>query len=413
MPKDVLRSVRRWVRDAVGSGRRTSGARGRDGRVVIATRLYAPEPTPAAFRHEALYDELRRRGISTTVLTTTAPGSEVTEDPCISRWPVIRDAQGHVKGYTSYLSYDIPLFLRLMVARSPRVFVSEPPPTTGLAVLAASTLRRVPYIYYAADVWADATRTVQGVPAVVPALLGVVERLVWRRAAMVLAISPGVQHRIEELIGDASPVAMVGNGIRVEDFSADGPEQEATAPPTFLYAGTVSEWHGASVFIDAFARVREDFDDARLVFFSEGSEKEALEQRAREKGIDGIEFRSRVTATELSGHLRGAVASLASVFPGQGYDFAIPTKIYASTASGTPVIYAGRGPSVDLVRENELGWAVDYSVEGVAEAMTQAVRARQEGRAPSPDGLREWPVQNASLAASAATIVDSMGPWMK
>ncbi len=412
MPKDVLQNARRWVSKAAGARRAAPGA-GRGGQVVIATRLYAPEPTPAAFRHEALFDELGRRGIDTTVLTTTAPGHPAAEDSGVSRWPVLRDAQGHVKGYASYLSYDIPLFLRLLAVRDPKVVVSEPPPTTGFVVLVSSMLRRVPYVYYAADVWADATRTVQGVPALVPAILGLVERLVWRRASLVLAISPGVQHRIEELIGDASPVVMVGNGIRVEDFSAEGPERETAAPPTFLYTGTVSEWHGASVFVDAFARVRERHGEARLIFFSEGAEKDALERRVRENGTDGIEFRPRVTTSELSGHLRGAVASLASVFPGQGYDFAIPTKIYASTASGTPVVYAGLGPSVDLVRDNGLGWAVDYSVDDVADAMDEAIRARQEDRMPSPAALRDWTVQNASLAASASTIVDAMGPYLR
>lgn len=408
MLTNVLRKAGRMVRRAPGAGPAEAGHGRREGAVVIATRLYAPEPTPAAFRHEALVDELRGRGIATKVLTTTAPGGRTGTDPDISRWPVLRDSQGHVKGYASYMSFDVPLVLRLLLARSPRVFIAEPPPTTGFAVLLASIVRRVPYVYYAADVWADATRTLDGVSRVVPAALGVIERLVWRRAALVLAISPGVQNRIEQLIGDAAPIAMVGNGIRVNDFSAEGPERQDAGAPTFLYAGTVSEWHGASVFIDAFARVRERFDDARLVFFSEGAEKDALEQKVRDLGIGGVEFRSRVTAQELSSHLRGAVASLASVRPGQGYDFAIPTKIYASTASGTPVVYAGRGPSVDLVRDNGLGWAVDYAADDVAAAMTAAITEHRAGTAPAPEALRTWTERSASLEASAASIVEAM-----
>ncbi|MCT1775058.1 glycosyltransferase family 4 protein [Brachybacterium sp. p3-SID957] len=407
----MLKAVINRLRRAMPGRRVQVGRRSEDrrltGRVVVATRLYAPEPTPAAFRHEALVDELRRRGHRVRVLTSSLPRSvPVQDDSDVSRWPVLRDSQGHVKGYASYMSFDIPLILRLLAVRSPRVFVVEPPPTTGFAVMLVSLIRRVPYVYYAADVWADASRTLQGVPGIVPAVLGIVERMVWRRAALILAISPGVQQRIHELIGQRSAIAMVGNGIRMNGYTIEGPERGSAGSPRFIYAGTVSEWHGAGIFIDAFMAVVAKHPHARLIFFSEGAHKSALEQKVARAGIAGVEFHSRVPTEELSRHLRSAVASLASVAPGQGYDFAIPTKIYASTASGTPVIYAGTGPSVGMVQDGGLGWAVDYTTDAVAEAMLMAIAARADGTAPSPSTLREWTAEHASLEASAAQIVD-------
>ncbi|HEX7350285.1 glycosyltransferase [Brachybacterium sp.] len=367
---------------------------------MLATRLYAPEPVAAAFRLEALVMALERAGAKVTVLTTKVPGAGTvrSRQRRVSRWPVKRDSQGQVRGYASYLSFDLPLALRLMLQRPMDALVIEPPPTTGLVGMIAAALRRVPYTFYAADVWSDATDSVEGVPPWVRRAVRRAETTVWTRAAQVLTISPGVQHRLEELIGRRDSLVMVGNGIDTETFTdvgTDGGEQG----PYFVYAGTVSEWQGAEVFVEAFAAVRARHPQARLLFFSEGSGREALEARMRAEGIEGIEFRDKIPAADVAAHLRGAVAGLSSITPGQGYEFALPTKIYAATATGTPVIHAGQGAAHERIRANDLGWACDYDAQRVAEAMDEALRGENR---PAAGALRQWTLENASLAGCAA-----------
>src|SRR5699024_7164725 len=150
------------------SGSRSPRQRGaqRPPHVVVATRVYAPEPVAAAFRLEALVLALERAGAEVTVLTSTAPGAGAarSRQRKVSRWPVKRDTQGQVRGYVSYLSFDLPLAVRLLLQRPMDALVLEPPPTTGLVGMVAAALRRVPYTFYAADVWSDATDSVEGVP---------------------------------------------------------------------------------------------------------------------------------------------------------------------------------------------------------------------------------------------------------
>jgi glycosyltransferase involved in cell wall biosynthesis len=162
--------------------------------------------------------------------------------------------------------------------------------------------------------------------------------------------------------------------------------------------GTVSEWQGASVFVDAFARVRRQRPDARLLFFSEGTGRDDLEQQVRAQGIEGIEFRDKIPPARVARFLRGARAGLSSITPGQGYEFALPTKIYAATATGTPIIHAGTGAAHDRIAEAGLGWACQYDAEDVARAMLAAIDAAD---APSSAHLRRWTLENASLAGCA------------
>ncbi|GAB2547063.1 glycosyltransferase family 4 protein [Brachybacterium huguangmaarense] len=376
--------------------------------VVIATRVFAPEPVAAAFREEALARALVRVGARVTVLTTTVPQAGTAASPAappadgrerfaVRRLPAKRDSQGQVRGYVSYMSFDVPLAARLLLTRGVDAVVSEPPPTTGVVVMIASALRRVPYAFYAADIWSDATDSVQVVPGPVRRAVRWMETTVWRRAARVLTISPGVQARAVELIGDRPSLTMVGNGIDTDAFSPDGPVADE-AGPFFVYAGTVSEWQGAEVFCEAFAAVRARHPEARLLFFSEGTGRDALRAMVRERGIEGIEFRPKVGPREVAAHLRGAVAGLSSITPGQGYAFALPTKIYAATACGTPVIHAGTGAAHDRIAGAGLGWAVEHDPAAVAAAMEQALAG--EG-APAPEHLRTWTLANASLDGCA------------
>lgn len=378
--------------------------------VAVATRVYTPEPVAAAFRQEALVRALQDAGARVSVLTTASPGARHTTAHAssagtgsrgtarVTRWPVKRDHQGQVRGYFSYLSFDVPLALRLLLTPRLDAIVAEPPPTTGMVVAVIAALRRVPFTFYAADVWSDATDSVGGVPGPIRRAVRWMETTVWKRAARVLTISPGVQHRIAELVGERDSLEMVGNGIDTDTFTPEGPEA-GEAGPYFVYAGTVSEWQGAQVFLDAFAMVRERHRDARLLFFSGGSGREALETEVRRRGISGIEFRDKVPAERLVPYLRGAVAGLSSITPGQGYEFALPTKIYAATATGIPVIHAGEGAAHERIALGGLGWACGYDAEAVAAAMEDALSGEHT---PSPEHLRQWTLAHASLAGCAA-----------
>ena len=107
-------------------------------RVLIASRLFAPEVSAGAFRLRALARGFVHRGCRVRVVTTTppptAPATTVEERGIeVSRFPVLRDRGGNVRGYVQYLSFDIPLFFRLLFARYD-VAVAEAPPTTGLVV---------------------------------------------------------------------------------------------------------------------------------------------------------------------------------------------------------------------------------------------------------------------------------------
>ena len=421
---------------------------------VLVSRLFAPEPAAAAFRLEALVRALSARGTDVTVLTSHArPGSPPAEDSAmqsrgrvrVRRASVLRDSSGYVRGYVPYMSFDGPAFFRLLSVRRPDVVVVEPPPTTGVIVRIACSLRRVPYVYYAADIWSDAARST-GSPSIVAAILARLEAWAMRGARGVVAVSEGVEERVRELAGPGVEVAVVRNGIDTSVFHPPTPTDSAEfgasarvrpsggtnsrestelggsgergvgAGRYFLYAGTASEWQGAEVFALALERVRERHPEVGLVYLGSGSAWAGLHDLAERAAPGAILMQPPVGPAEAARWHRGAVGALVSIVPGLGYDFALPTKLFAASASGVPVIFAGPdATAAQVVEDGGLGIAVGHDPDAVAEAMVALLEAPElsdpELLAARSARLAAWTEEHASIERVGERVAGLVARW--
>ncbi|HEY9497497.1 MAG TPA: glycosyltransferase, partial [Terrimesophilobacter sp.] len=97
----------------------------RTSRALIASRVFEPEGSAAAYRLGALARSLERAGYRVTVLTTRS-SVDASSTSRVRRWPVLRDKSGAVRGYLQYASFDIPLFFRLLFSPRADVVIAEP-----------------------------------------------------------------------------------------------------------------------------------------------------------------------------------------------------------------------------------------------------------------------------------------------
>lgn len=393
-------------------------------RVAIASRIFAPEPSAASFRLSALADSFACAGDAVEVLTVkTARNSPKREDSQrrykVKRFPVLRDKHGYVRGYIQYLSFDLPLFFRVLFGQKRDLIVVEPPPTTGFFVRIAAAIRRTPYAYYAADIWSDAVAGTDAAPGLIARVLRGVEKFALRGAAVVFSVSEGVTNRLQEIGLDSQNIVTIGNGVDLDAFPIEG-EVQQTDGPYFVYAGTASEVHGARIFVDAFQEFHKDYPETRLVFIGQGTEREAISEVAATMPEGAVVELPRQEPSVVAEWLRGAIVSLASSRPGQGYDFGFPTKMYASVAVGTPVIFAGLGPAIDFLRTGDAGWAVEYDEGEVVAAMTAAYAASstpewREQRRPFAMRMRESVglnrVADLAVAASHERVSSAKRRW--
>jgi len=379
-------------------------------RVVLATRVFSPEGNAAAFRLRALVRALIARSATVTAITTIpAPAFRRERDDSgarTSRWPVLRDPGGNVRGYLPYLSFDLPLAARLL-CRAYDVIVAEPPPTTGLVVAVVARVRRVPFVYYAADVVSDGAAAI-GSPRLVVSLVRMVERAVLRRAAAVLSVAPEVSRRVVALGARPDAVHTVGHGIDTEIFRADVTPHDP-GYRYFVYAGTMSEVHSPQVFVRAFARISQMQPDVRLVFFGQGVYEKDIRELGRRLVPGRVVMGGMLTPEVTAGWLRGAVGALVSLTPGIGYDFAHPTKAYAAAACGTPILFSGPDDFGSIVARSGLGIAVGHDEVAVADAMLRLLDDHESGASTAAREQRaRWADENASLRRVGAEAAEAV-----
>lgn len=373
-------------------------------RIAIVSRIYRPEPSAASIYLGAVADELIADGHEVDVLTA-APPKGTAAAPTRERvrtFPVLRDAKGYVRGYLPYMSFDIPLAFRLLFARRPDAVFVEPPPTTGAAVRLVCALRRIPYVYDAADIWSDAAQ-LEPVSPLVVRVLAAVEGFALRGAAHVVTVSRGVSDRVRAF-GARGAVSVTGFGADVNEF----PLSTAPAENVFVYAGSYSPYHGADILVDGFARFLEKRPGYLLRFIGNGVEQPRVRERADALGIaDRIEYWDPIPPAELVPQLGAAVASLATIKPGTVYEYSYASKAFSSLSAGCPVLFAGPGPTIDLLeeanREVRAGIACEYDAEAIAAAMLELA----DGRITPGDraSLSAWTARTQSLAAVARRVV--------
>ena len=376
-------------------------------RVVFASRIFAPEISAASGILRTWAEEFRDRGCEVSILTARPPRGAVIDDPPgidVRRAPVKRDRQQYVRGYLSYMSFDIPLAFRLLFSRKADLYIVEPPPTTVAVVRVIAGLRRTPYVVRAADYWSEAAELVTS-SALILGTLRHFETWGLQGAKLLFAAHQPLIDRFRAL-GITTRALPIGFGADTRDFRYEG--QSPPEPPVFVYAGTYSEWHGAGIFVDAMEEVVRRHPGARLVYYGNGEERERMRARARELGVeDAVEFHAPIPPAALSPILAGATASVASLAPVPANEYAVATKAYSSLAAGCPVVFAGIGPTAEFLRDAghpSAGVAVGYDVDATAAAMNAAAASPLQPVARAE--LAERSARRYSLGAIAKRVID-------
>ncbi|MDO4607503.1 MAG: glycosyltransferase, partial [Bowdeniella nasicola] len=146
---------------------------------------------------------------------------------------------------------------------------------------------------------------------------------------------------------------------------------------------------------------------AQVVFIGQGSALAEIEQQAAAlpalaDGSPAVVFLGQQPPAVAASWQAHAQAALVSIVPGQGYDFAYPTKVLSALSCGVPVIYAGVGPVTADLADSRLGRAVTYDVAAVADAMLTYATAERD--ADAAQYRHAWIKEHRSTAAVGRAV---------
>jgi glycosyltransferase involved in cell wall biosynthesis len=263
--------------------------------------------------------------------------------------------------YSDYVSATAASYPRRMLAfarfalgataaalRGPRpdvVYATSPPLTMALPGLAAAVRWRAPLVFEVRDLWPEAPIQMGALHnPLLRRAARTLERFAYRRAARLIALSPGIRDGMVAAGAPAERVALVPNAADLDLF------RPAARPERFRvsYFGTMGEANDLGAAIDA-ARL---LPDVELVLMGDGKRRAELERAAP----PNVRFTGPARSKEEVAELAASSAACLTLFK----DVPVlatnsPNKLFDTFAAGRPAIVNMDGWMRELVEKHEAG----------------------------------------------------------
>jgi glycosyltransferase involved in cell wall biosynthesis len=389
-------------------------------RILFVSPYFPPELGAPQTRIYEQAVRLRRKGHAVSILTTfpnyptgVVPkewtgrlwwhGSDAGVD--IYRfWTYATPNSGFYKRVLSQLSFAFLACLAGMWLPSTDVIVVESPPLfDGIAAVFLSIAKRAPFVFYVSDLWPE-TAVQLGVLNN-PFLIAIAKRLellIYRRAALVIAVTAGIRRSIAEELSSERAV-MLRNAVDTDFFTPTSDrtklKESLRLPPgrfLVLYAGTLGLAQQLSTTLECASELQKRGNDVHFVFAGDGAEKERLQQQSTEMGLENVSFLPPWPKAAMPELLNSADCILVSLKEAPIFYAALPTKLFEAMACGRPVVLAAAGEAEVVVRDAVAGYcARPGDAASIREAILRAQRQR-EGREEMGRRGREYMVANFS-----------------
>lgn len=381
--------------------------------VLLVAHQYWPTPGSATQVMSALVRELRQRRFPVEVATTGDPvdGRRILEGPYGERVHLVTGAES--SGASLKRLADLAAFAwgawRLGRRVRPGVVVSDPPPTAAWAASRVARGRRVPFIFYFSDSWAQVTEDSDSVFArAFNGLASALEASVLRSSDAAIAVTAELGD-VASRIGAAN-VLTVPNGVDTDVFTDEGPSWYPTAErrPFLLYAGKAGLIHGGEVFAlgaETLWREGADFD---CVYMGYGAASGPVEEVAG-RWPDRLHLVPNQPASTVAAAYRSSIGALSSLLPLPNYTHARLMKALSGMACGSPAVYAGAGDLAEVIAANDLGFVNPWSAEGAAASMRAALDAAGKPEsATRRAAIRRFAREHFDERQGAARVVDAI-----
>jgi glycosyltransferase involved in cell wall biosynthesis len=220
----------------------------------------------------------------------------------------------------------------------------------------------------------------------------------FKMADKITVVSRPLKEAVKEF-GGPDDAILIRNGVDLDFWSPTDHPVPRDIQPLVVAVGRLEAVKGFDILVEALA------DDAlsgvRLVIAGEGSQKEALEQRAARLGVaDRVEFAGRLGPEELR-----ALYRRASVFALSSRDEGMPLALIEAMACGLPVVAASVGAVPDVVKE-PFGFVVPPEDPGrLAEALAKSMAP---GLSPGARHAARAHSERFSAAASYAAYREAL-----
>jgi len=370
--------------------------------IALVTNSYYPHIGGVEMAVQEMARELVKKGHRVTVITArnslSAPAYEKVDGLPVHRVPMFMPGVAMHGGGRQYILAALKLVATPIIPASclytvARIFADDPPALVNVHYIGGNALYgillsrflRVPLVVniHGEDIARDPVKS-KLCRILVRFALGQSQAVLCNSAylqQLAVQIAPAISHKSE----------VVGNGVRLEEFETVEPY--ISNVPYIFWIGRFVHKKGFDRLIAAFAQVKPELGEAKLILAGDGPDRTDLQQIADNCGAgDHIGFKGYVNHHSAISLMKGAQIV---VVPSRREPFGIVAV--EAMAAGTPVIATAVGGLPDIISDGKNGILVpDGRPDEMAEAMQM---------------LWQQPAIREKLAAEARRTVATRYTW--
>jgi glycosyltransferase involved in cell wall biosynthesis len=177
-------------------------------------------------------------------------------------------------------------------------------------------------------------------------------------ASAIIAVSAGIAAWLRARGARPGAIHVIANGVDPLRFPVGLPPTSHWPDArtfTIGFVGTLKPWHGVPVLIEAFARLQQQVQEARLLIVGGGPDRKSLEKQVHGLRLEQVvHFTGTVAPEEIPGLLASMDVAVAPYPQLAGFYFS-PLKVYEYMAARRAVVASRLGQLASLIRHGENG----------------------------------------------------------
>lgn len=350
-------------------------------KILFFTDNFPPEVNAPASRTFEHCRQWATKGHEITVITCAPnfPQGKVFDDyqnklwqvehidgiKVIRVWSYIAPNAGFVKRIFDFVSYMVMAIIAAFFVQKPDIIIGTSPQLfTVCAAWFTGLWRRVPYVFELRDLWPESIKAVGAMrQSFVITALEKLELFLYRRAAMIVAVTNAFKRNLISRGIDGTKIEVVTNGVDLSRFTAGTKDAALTTQLGLAgcfvagYVGTHGMAHALETLADAAELLERDHADLniRILFIGGGAAKAGLVSYVESKAIKSVILLDSVSKDEIPRYWSLLDCSIIHLRNTPLFSTVIPSKMFESFGCGIPVVLGVVGEAADILGASGAG----------------------------------------------------------
>lgn len=270
------------------------------------------------------------------------------------------------------------------------IYASSTPLTVAVPGIVAKFTQRAPLVAEIRDLWPEVPIKLGYLNNPVAIFLAKqLEKAFYAASSEVVALSPSMADGVKE-VAPKKRVTVIPNAsdferfdVPVEQRAAFRKEQGWGDDVVAVYAGGFGMSYQLEWLVDLAAQLRRDgVENVRFVLLGQGSDSDALYQRAENAGLDAdAMFLGRQPKEDVAKYVSAADIALSPLRDDPCLEGNSLNKVFDAMAASRPVVFNHGGWLEEAATEHDAGWRLSRDIPTAAKRFAEIISDRDEMRA--------------------------------